>query len=184
MGDDEVYEPDLDEVAARWPAKYPRDEVGGVKVVRDRVLLSGLTGHMRRPIPHHSVRVLTLDDGTEIHGCRDCAVTGSLGDVKAHRIKDHGDRSPGRRQSAPRDEQPALIPMGGPSPAALGMSLAELLEMVAVAEESEAAFTVILAERDDYRARALAAETELKAVRKKLARMQASLGALLGVEES
>lgn len=184
MGDDEVYEPDLDAVARRWPAKYVRDEVDGVKVVRDRVLLSGLTGHMRRPIPHHSVRVLTLEDGTETHGCRDCVLTGSLGDVKAHRIKDHGDRSPGRRQAPVRDEQPALIPLGGVSPAALQMPLAELLEMVAVAEESEVAFSVILGERDEYRERAMAAETELKAVRKKLARMQASLGALLGTEES
>lgn len=121
-------------MAVSYPPLFEREEVGGVKVVKDEVLASGLSGYHGRLIPMHGTRVLTLEDGTVTYGCRECEFTGSRGDVKAHRGEEHGVAvgGGGRRDNAVPDGR---VP--NPSSEALSMTVYEVLQLAELSGDWE-----------------------------------------------
>jgi hypothetical protein len=112
-------------VAVEYPPVFERDAVDGKNVVKDVVLESGLSKHLGKFIPIHGIRVLTLDDGTTIHGCRDCVTVGSRGEVMAHRSAFHGVSPPSRRTQV--DDEVPMLPY--PKGAQLSMTLYELMDL-------------------------------------------------------
>lgn len=74
--------------------------VGGLAVVRDEALLSGL----RRPMKY---RQLTLQDGSTVIGCGECPkptdFTGSRGEVQRHRMAEHGMKGGSIKPRRPSD---------------------------------------------------------------------------------
>lgn len=76
--------------AADYPPKFERADIDGVKVVSDVVYESPLSKHVGRFIPVTGIRILTLEDETEVKGCSDCDFAGTLGQVRQHRKAEHG----------------------------------------------------------------------------------------------
>lgn len=161
-----------------YPPLFEREHVHGVKVVRDEVLPSGLSSHVGKVVPLHGTRVLTLADGTTVHGCRDCEFTGTRGEVKVHRGEEHGVAGGGPRARAA--EPAGRLPY--PSPEVLSMTLYELIELAEHIDSWEDVLTNYQ-KRDEEKSALLlearqgrsGAEKELSALRRKLARLVGDL---------
>jgi hypothetical protein len=78
-----------------YPPRFERTDIDGVKVVSDVVFVSPLTKYTGRFIAQSGTRVLTMEDGTVVHGCADCVFAGKLGQVRQHRNADHPEMSSG-----------------------------------------------------------------------------------------
>lgn len=130
-----------------YPPRVERKKVGGVAVVADEVLESGLSKGKPGFIPIKGIRVLTLANGEVTHGCRDCLMDGTLGEVRKHRHADHNEAHAGSKRT------PA-----GPviSPEALEWTLAELLALAEHVNDWSEVLDNITRQRDD----ALAGEAE------------------------
>lgn len=140
--------------------------VDGVRVVKDEALLSPLSARSGRPITFPTIRVLTLANGSTRHACADAGcpdVVGSRGDVKRHRISHHGEGSARRKAAG-----------GGPaalSEDALSMRLGELIRLAATVDGWEDAHAALEQDRDQWKERALAAERQVLAFERALARL-------------
>jgi hypothetical protein len=121
-------------VAVEYPPLFEREKVDGLRVVKDEVLASGLSGYVGKVVPLHGTRVLTLEDDSVTYGCRDCEFTGTRGEVKTHRGAEHGVAT-GGGGAAKASAAAGRISM--PSPEMLGMTLWELLEYASIMGEWE-----------------------------------------------
>lgn len=124
--------------------------VGEHKVVADEPALSPLPARVgQQPVTFKKLRVLTLDDGTTTHGCGDCGeFTGTRGEVQKHRYDEHQAPRAGRRAAEPS------------IPADLSaMTLGELVELSRDAASWGDLITELEVKLDDWRTRALAAES-------------------------
>jgi hypothetical protein len=117
-------------VAKVYPPAFIREEVDGKKVIKDEVLPSNLPARAdgARP-PMHTVRVLTLEDGSVVYGCRDCEATGETsGEIRAHRNREHGVAASTRRSPVNPDAN-GSPPLPAPTADMLGMTLYEMFEL-------------------------------------------------------
>lgn len=157
-----------------YPPRIERKKVGGVAVVTDEVLPSGLS----KPgvlVPIKGIRKLTLADGTVAHGCRDCLFDGSLGEVRAHRHAAHGEPHAGSGRARP----PAGIP-----PDAAEWTIGELWALAAHVEEWSDVLANTTRQRDEALI-ALAERTqELAAERRGHNALKKKIGKLLGVTDA
>lgn len=149
------------------------------KVVKDEVYASGLSKHVGHLIPVHGVRVLTLDDGDVVYGCRDCEKAGTLGEVRMHRTAEHGASAGARpRKSAAEaaaagaTSGPVTIPQG-----ALSMTVHELLDLAghidmweSVLAGMEERLAAVTADCNEAQRAQRASERELAAMKRKMAR--------------
>lgn len=180
---------------------FIREEVDGVKVVKDEVYASGLsfTGG-RGLIPLNGYRTLTLADDTVVIGCRDCPETGTYGQMRIHRRDVHG-VSIGRSKktagapaaSFEEAEQAGMVAKGFDlPPESLSMTLFELLEYAKAVDEWELVFAnqearaKALAEQwkarvDDLTRQRNEAEMAKRAAEHALKNMRSRLAKLLGV---
>lgn len=174
-------------MAVRYPPLFERKEVtvevDGVsvtrKVVSDEVYASGLSKSAGRLIPVHGVRVLTLDDGSVVYGCRDCETVGTLGEVRTHRKAEHGAVIGGKsRKSAAEAAAGGAVAEQVTIPQdAMSMTLHELLDLGAHVDMweqlltgMEERLTTVTGERDEALRAQRAAERALEAMRKKMAK--------------
>jgi hypothetical protein len=152
--------------------------VGGVAVVTDEVLESGLS--KGKPgttfIPINGIRKLTLADGTEVHGCRDCLFDGALGEVRRHRNAEHGEAHGGAR---PRTPSGVVIP-----PDALERSLGELLELAVFVDDWSDLLANLTRQRDDALEALVEKAKELSAERRAHNALKKKIGKLLGVTDA
>lgn len=139
-----------------YPPLIKRDKVGGVAVVKDEVLASGLTEKVGRLVPLKGTRKLTLADGTVTYGCADCLTHGTRGEVGMHRAEEHPPPAPAKKRGPGR-------PGRGDAKAASysaelrDMTFGELLELAVLAADSEAQFARLEARIEELEA--LLAET-------------------------
>lgn len=177
------------------PDRYRHTEVAGSKVILDGPLLSGLTKSDGSQVPIRGTRVLTLADGRRSYACRDCdfvgtmtmvdkdetPVIGTRGEIRKHRADKHGvTRSgpPRGRRRGDGDTQEEL-PLGvDPAmgtvtvdPAVMSLDLGELFELAEHVVQWERVFTTLTGDRDEWKARAQAAERELRQIRKALGKL-------------
>lgn len=166
-------------MATEYPPAFVRDEIDGVKVVKDEVLGSGLSFKKGRGfVPIHSTRVLTLENDEVVYGCRDCVFAGTRGQVRQHRRAEHGIDRPKPNQTfeqadAAGDVIGRRLPY--PSPDALSMTLWELLdrgEKLGDYEDAIAAQDLVIADLREQLMEARHGEAE---ARKELARQTAKL---------
>lgn len=137
--------------------------VHGKRVVSDEPMASNLKpkpGHP--PVPIHSIRLFTLEDGSTVNGCRDCEETGTVGEIRAHRIRAHGTAKPGRKPATV--ELPVHIEM-------TSMTIAELFELVRDAGEWGERLAALEDKAAQWRDRALAAESWKRKVTARLAQL-------------
>lgn len=169
-----------DQVAREYLPVYVREEVGGVKVVKDEVLESGLSAKVGRPIPMHGTRVLTLEDGTVTYGCRECPVTGTRGEVRKHRYAEHGATltdaagKPGPIQDSPITGR---LQMTGET---LSMTVYELLELAVHVGEWETAFGNQEQQVEDLRDKLVTETVARKTAERELAALKRRLQKLVG----
>lgn len=113
----------------------------------------------QNPIVFHGFRVLTLEDGTTVHGCGECPDstdhTGTLGDIRAHRRQVHSMNVGGAKKKAV--DLPGMVPLS-----VRMMPLGELLDMAGQLESLGDLIAVLTSERDDYKQRALNAEIQVR----------------------
>jgi hypothetical protein len=195
------------EVAVEYPPAFVREKVGDKLVVKDEVYRSPLSDAMGKFIPIHGIRVLTLDDGEVVHGCRDCETTGKVGQIRVHQKAEHGVAEPGAEPAKRKGDVPdgtaGQLPY--PSAGTLSMTVWEVLDhmqymstveqaMEQLDAESQALHLKLGAERKAHREEVselrrhhrevLAEEVRLrKAAEKELAAMQTRLKKMLGVED-
>lgn len=177
------------------PDRYRHTEVDGVKVILDGPLLSGLTKADGSLVPIRGTRVLTLADGRRSYACRDCdfvgvmtmvdkdetPVIGTRGEVRKHRIDKHGVTRSGPPRGRRRGDGDAQeeLPLGvDPAmgaitvdPAVMSLDLGELFELAEHVVQWERVFTTVTADRDTWKTRALAAERELRGIRRALGKL-------------
>jgi hypothetical protein len=176
------------------PERYRHTVIHGVAVVGDRPVLSGLVkGSTGEPVPIRGTRVLTLADGRRSYVCRDCDFVGELtmtdkdrtqvigtrGEVRTHRADKHGATRAGRPRRRGDGGQQEELPIGvDPAmstldldPAVMALELGEVLMLAAEIGHWERTYGAVLADRDDWKARALAAERELRQIRRTLGRL-------------
>jgi hypothetical protein len=143
------------EVSREYPPLFERK-----KVITDEVLESGLSGHVGRLIPIHGIRVLTLEDDSVVHGCRDCEFTGTRGEVKGHRAAEHGIALGGGVPK--RSTDPAVAgQLPYPSAEVLSMTFYELMELAQHVGEWEIVLGNQTTEIEELRGK-LAEEIRLK----------------------
>lgn len=146
--------------------------VNGLKVISDEPVASPLSKVQNRFVPFRGRRELTLEDGTKTFACADCEFTGTPGEVTTHRVRDHGARKPGN-------------PTGGrkadatPNLAWMGMTVGELIEVAGLVSGFESDLDSARDEAEREKALRVAAETELRKIKRALEK----LGFVLKVEE-
>lgn len=159
----------VDETAAP-----PRRLVDGQEVVAVDPEESPLSKHWGKFIPIHGRRILTLADGSKVFGCADCPETGTRGDIIRHRVEQHGAAKPGANRPAGRKEAPAL------DLSWLNITIGEVVDLAQHVGGFETELDRIRDERDEERAGRLAAERELKQIKRALEKV----GFVVKVEES
>jgi hypothetical protein len=169
-----------DFMAKEYPPAFIRAEIGGVKVVSDEVLASYLSYRNGNGlVPIHSIRKLTLADGTTVYGCRFCATEGTLGDVRAHLHSEHGMAHGGRpRKSADEVAADGAVPsrrLPYPSAEALGRTLWEILDQTEKYEDYEDVIGAQDEQIKDLQAQLAEANQRRAAAEKELKRLQARL---------
>ncbi len=151
---------------ARKPADEQPDAAGeeltrvvnGLRVIADDPVHSHLPIKAgAAPITFRGVRLLTLEDQSQVYACTSCEFTGGRGEVQVHRAHEHGAGAPGRRRQEP----------GIPSEV-LAMTLGELMHLAAGIHGWESLFEQQAAQSAEWQERALAAEAEVKAFNKLL----------------
>ncbi len=175
-------------MATQFPPAFVRKTVNGQKVVSDEVLKSGLSteDHI---VPIHSVRVLTLADGSVVYGCRNHPFEGTLGEVRKHSHAEDGIRRGGHRSPAASHDDAvaagtvATRKLPYPSAEALSRTLWEVLEDAEKFDDWEDAFAGQQQTIDDLRQqlaaanlRAAEAEKAVTAMKRKVARAFKTLG--------
>jgi hypothetical protein len=178
-------------VATVYPPAFVRKEVDGKKVIKDEVMPSNLPPRAdgSRP-PMHTIRVLTLEDGSVLYGCRDCETTGDTpGVIRAHRNKRHGVAS-STRKSPVNDAPDSSPPLPIPSADMLGMTMYEMLELGANIARWEKIFGNQEQEVERLRALLTEKDTELAEARRLLKteerehdRTKARIARVLGLEK-
>jgi hypothetical protein len=138
-----------------YPPRVKRDSVNGRRVVRDEVVASGLSKRFGRLVPLHRLRLLTLDDGSQTFGCRDCVFTGARGDVMGHWRQVHG---------LPAADAAAKRPDVGTVEAheLWSMTLRELWDLAKHVEDWETVFAQQNTERDRERQRHVQEQEQLR----------------------
>lgn len=165
--------------------------VNGQKVVADDPVPSPLSKSRDRPIYFRHLRLLTLEDGTQVHACDECGATGSRGEIQTHRQVQHGAGVPGRRRETDggRDvESGEDDPAGEDNPAGddelpgdiLAMSLADLLAVARDAVKTADTLAALESKVEQWRERALVAEAWKRQAAVKLGQ----LGFKLDVKEA
>jgi len=131
------------------PARY----VNGLLVLSDEPVPSSLPVKPGQPpLPIHSLRLLTLADGSTTYGCRDCtAFTGTRGDVQKHRYADHGAPKPGNKGKRSAGDPPVSVDLAS-------MTIGDLIELVRDAGQWGDLFAAQDLKIEEWRSRALAAE--------------------------
>jgi hypothetical protein len=162
-------------VAVAYPPEFVRDEVDGKKVVKDEVLASGLSGYKGRLIPIHGIRVLTLEDGSVVHGCRSCRTEGTRGQIMAHLTAFHSVNPASRRGSNGEVRQ---LPF--PKGAQLSMTVYELIEMAESVGEWEEVLTNMEAENERLRELVAERTAQLKTEQREHQKLQNTLARLVG----
>jgi hypothetical protein len=178
--------------------RYRHTEVDGSKVVKDEVLLSGLSNAKRR-VPLHGTRVLTLADGRRVYACRDCSYLGDRtaeedgkkvlslrGDIRKHRYEKHGVAKSGPPKGRRRGggDQVEELPLDDVDQAGLpypnenvrGMQLGDLLEFAESVDQWGRVMGALTEDRDQWKDRALAAEQRVR-------QFERALGKLLPAKE-
>lgn len=177
-------------MAKTYPPAFIREKVGDLKVVKDEVLPSALSfktdrhGNLRGLVPIHSTRLLTLEDGSQTHGCRWCAVEGTLGEVRSHLRMFHGMAHGG----APRKDPDVVAGDGAvpdrrlpyPSEDQLHRTLWELLHAAEQFDDFEDAVTAQDNMIADLRGRLAEASTRAVSAEKELARLKRRMKTLVG----
>ena len=167
-------------MSREYPPLFERDEVDGKKVITDEVLASGLSGHVGRLVPIHGIRVLTLEDDTVVHGCRDCVFTGTRGEVKAHRAAEHGIALGGTPKRSTDPSVAGQLPY--PSAEVLSMTFYELLELAEHVGEWETVLGNLTTENEELRAKAAEATRAQRAAERELDTTKRRIRRLLGEE--
>lgn len=158
-----------------FPPVFKRTDVGGVKVVSDVVYESPLSKSTGTFIPMTGVRVLTLEDGTVVLGCRDCEELGRLGHIRQHRRVAHEESLGGgrrtRKSDDPAGEQITLTAGAGALTVReivdLSVHVDDWAVLLAGAQERE---QELVEERNNLRGQLRAATRELESLKKKIAR--------------
>jgi len=168
-----------DDEQALYPPNFVRDQVDGVKVVKDEVLSSGLSAHMGRLVPLKGYRVLTLENGEQVYGCNDCPdFTGTRGEVKAHRGAEHEVALGGssrRRKDPAADGEVVTLPPGSDT-----MTLRELLELAGHVAHWETVLANLASENEDLRATLAAEKAARRTAERDLDKLQQKLRRLVG----
>lgn len=156
-------------MAKTYPPAFEREVVGDLKVIKDEVFESPVSQSLGRFVPIHGIRVLTLEDDTVVHGCRDCAFTDpSPGKVRGHRSILHGLAEEGARPKPPKVEG-GVGQVRAPGPDALAMTLHELLDVAGSIERLGLATEALDAENEALRAQLM---QEKKTHREELAELR------------
>lgn len=192
----ELVDVDLDDDDDPDPDRHRHTTIDGVPVVADEPLLSGLRKTDGSNVPIRGTRVLTLSDGRRSYTCRDCdfvgtesmvdkdevKVIGTRGEVRKHRIDKHGvtkSGPPRGRRRGDGDPGQEELPIGvDPAmsvvtvdPAVMALDLGELFELAEHVVQWERVFTAVTGDRDRWKTRALAAEKELRGIRRTLGKL-------------
>lgn len=165
-------------MADEYPPTIRRTKVDGVPVVKDEVLSSGLTAAVGRLVPIRGIRVLTLKNGEVVHGCRDCLFHGSRGEVKSHRIAEHGESSGGNRGGGRAGD--GAGPAVAINPDTLAMSVGELLELAGYVGDWESVLENVQRQRDDALSAVVEKSKELSAERRAHNALKKRLKSLVG----
>jgi hypothetical protein len=129
-------------------------EVHGLKVVDDSPTTSGITDRKGNPVVWEQTRTLLLENGHITYGCVHCEyVSDNPNSVRPH-LNRHGKNGDRRTPAAQRAAANAPADLTGVS----------VVELVRLAQDA----AQVAADRDQWRKRALAAERDLKAIRKAL----------------
>lgn len=140
----------------------------GSEVVAGERELSNLSARFGKPI-YTGRLVLTLADGRTVYGCAECTVIAAdRASIISHRRDCHVD---GRQKPGP--------PKGSSYVSAdvQAMAVGEALALLASASEWGQVFDTITADRNQWRDRALRAESSLRQTRSELEREKASVQA-------
>ncbi len=153
-------------------AEPPPRLVDGVEVVGEEFQHTGLSTP-DAPVVFKSWRWLLLADGSRVAACTDCEETRpTWGEIRRHRIEEHGDRPSGPRGGRGVANPPAG---NGLSVDALQMTLGELLPLAGAVDRFEAVVEQLTLERDEAVERATAAERRYRQLARKLQRLGSSL---------
>lgn len=165
-------------MAREYPPLFERDKVDGKKVIRDEVLASGLSGHVGRLVPIHGIRVLTLEDESVVHGCRDCEFTGTRGEVKGHRAAEHGIALGGTPKRSTNPGVAGQLPY--PSAEVLSMTFYELIELAEHVGEWEEVLGNLSSENEELRGKVAEAVRAQRAAERELETKTRRIKRLLG----
>lgn len=166
-------------MAVEYPPAFVREEIDGVKVVKDVVYASPLSKVLGRFVPMHGVRELTLDDESVVYGCRDCPFTGAgPGVVRGHRRADHALAEDGADPKPPRMDG-GVGQIRKPGPDALAMTVYEVVDLATHIETLSAAMESL--DDENQRLRAQVAD-ERRTHREELAVVRAEHRTALGKE--
>lgn len=146
-----------EDVIAEPPVRW----VDGLKVVADEPAPSPLPARNGgTTITFRTLRILTLENGEKTFGCGDCDFAGPRGEVQKHRYAEHDAPRPGRRAAE------------APIPADLAdITVGELWAMRGEYAAWGHLVTDLEIKLDDWRQRALAAETWKRKVTVRLAQI-------------
>jgi hypothetical protein len=157
--------------------------VDGVLVDRVELVLSPLSDRHGFPVYFNTLRLYTLQDERKVFACADCPdVAGTRGDIRVHRVAEHGAAQSGHRKR-PVAHDGSVDPHRLLTPAALSMSVGELLRLATAVDGFEDLLAAVETERDDAlaaiareRELRLAAEKETGRVKRLIGRLKDSLG--------
>lgn len=134
------------------PPSTPVRRVDGLIVVSDEPLPSPLS-QPGKVVAFQALRLITLEDGSTVIGCRDCEVTGSRGDVQRHRYHDHGAHRPGPKRRVLQPGGPLGLP-----PEQLTLTLGDLLKLAAERDQWADMVATMEATVEHWKGRAETAE--------------------------
>lgn len=144
-------------VVAEPAARY----VNGLKVVEERPVLSNLPIPEGRDPADFAIRGFTqlvMEDGSTLYACADCDFADARGAVMKHRGKAHGARVSGRKSRTANAE----IRGGAVTDDVRSMSLGDVLAMADQLNQLGVVIDNVMAQRDEWKDRATAAETRLR----------------------
>jgi len=123
------------------------DDVGIFPIVSDLATLSPIQDPRKQPVYWNSIRTLNIGVGIEVYGCADCDyVAKSPGQVRPHRNA---------------HAKAKVTTTNGE----LSKTVADLRDVLRAVDQ----VAQLTAERDEWKRRALAAERDLAAIRKRVA---------------
>jgi hypothetical protein len=144
------------------PQPRPVRTVDGLKVVADEPLRSNLPVRAgQQPAVLKTLRLLTLEDGSRTIGCVDCEFTGSRGQVRKHRMDDHGAARGGSRR-----QQESLV-----DSSIAAMTIGEVVDLARETTRWADLFATSEALVEEWKERAVQAEAWRRKVTNKLAQL-------------